>query len=52
MIKVKNGWKATNKQGDKVMIKIRFGIVTVFDLNMDLGAKRYSVTLFNYIFRF
>lgn len=52
MIKIKNGWKATNKQGDKVMVKMRFGVVTVFDLNMDLGAKRCSVTLFNYIFRF
>ena len=52
MIKIKNGWKATNKQGDKIMIKMRFGVVTVFDLNIDLGASRFSVTLFNYIFRF
>jgi len=51
-MKIKNGWKATNKQGDKVMIKVRFGVVTVFDLNMDFGASRYSLTLFNYIFRF
>lgn len=49
---IKNGWKVTNKQGDKIMLKMRFGIVTVFDFNADLSAKRYSLTLFNYIIRF
>jgi len=51
MISVKNGWKVQNKQGDKVMIKVRFGKLTVFDLNIDFGSKRYSLTLFNFIFR-
>lgn len=49
---IKNSWGSPQKQNDKIMIKVRFGKLTALDVNIDLGNKRYSVTLFNFIFRF
>jgi len=51
-MEIKNTWNTENKQSDKIMIKVRFGKLTLFDLNVDVSKKRFTITLANFIFRF
>jgi len=43
-----SGWKSKTKQGGKIIIKIRFGILTVLDLYLDSVKKQAGFTLFNW----
>lgn len=43
-----NGWRSKTKQGGKIIIKIRFGILTALDLYMDFAKKQAGFTLFNF----
>ncbi len=51
-MRIRNGWKAKNKQNDKIMIKVRFGILTLFDLNIDFSSKRVLFTIFNFSIKY
>lgn len=51
-MKFQNGWGNPNKHGDKFILKLRLGTLTVLDVIVDLSAKLYSVTLFNFTCKF
>lgn len=42
-----NGWKWLAKNRDRVEVRLRIGLVTFFDLFIDVGDARWSVTLLN-----
>ena len=46
--KMVNGWKAKNKQSDKVHVMMRVSKLTVLDLYMDLGRKEGRFMIFNF----
>lgn len=50
--KYKNGWGIPNKNGDKVMAKLRVGKVTIFDLYFTIGVPKATLTVMNYTFDF
>lgn len=50
-MKVTNTWGNPHKHGDKFIVKIRLGKVTVYDLVLDFGSKHYQLTLFNFTVR-
>ncbi len=43
-----NSWRSTNKQWDKVAVKVRIGRITVFDLYYDSTKRLWGVMLFNF----
>lgn len=47
-MKIQNGWKNPNKQGDKFQCKLRLGKVTVYDFFYDLSDKKGGLTLMNF----
>jgi hypothetical protein len=50
-MKYVNGWGLSNKQPNKFMVKIRFGRLTLIDINGDTKLKRYNITLLNFSIR-
>ena len=46
-MKFRNGWKATTKQWDKVMIRLRISSLDVFALEIDLSRDFYLITILN-----
>ena len=42
-----NGWRSKKKQGGKVILKLRFGILTLLDFYYDHAKKQTGFTLFN-----
>jgi len=46
-MKFKNSW-SKRKQWDKIQINVRLGAVTVFDLNIDWGSKKFSLSIMNF----
>jgi hypothetical protein len=46
-MKFKNSW-SKRKQWDKLQINIRIGAVTVFDLDIDWGNRKFSLSLMNF----
>jgi hypothetical protein len=47
-MKFKNSWKSNAKQWDKIQINVRIGAVTVFNLDIDWSAKKFSLSLMNF----
>lgn len=47
-MKIQNGWKNPNKQGDKFQCKLRLGKVTVYDFFYDTGDKKGGLTFMNF----
>ena len=42
-----NSWKSSSKQNDKVLICLRIGKVTVFELSFDKSDKKFSLMILN-----
>ena len=42
-----NSFKAKNKQGDKLIIDVRFGKFTLFQFDGDISNKKYRIIFFN-----
>jgi len=42
-----NGFKAHNKQDDKVAFEARLGKLTIFKLNVDISQGSFAIMLFN-----
>ena len=47
-MKFKNSWRSKFKQWDKIQINVRIGAVTVFYLDADWSARRFSLALMNF----
>ena len=47
-MKFKNSWGSRFKQWDKIQINLRIGAVTVFNLDLDWSAERFSISLINF----
>jgi len=47
-MKLVNGWKAFNKQHDKVNIAIRISSLTIIQLKIDFSNKDFALTLLNF----
>lgn len=47
-MKFRNNWKATNKQWDKVMIRLRVSSLDIFSLEIDKSRDFYLVTILNF----
>jgi hypothetical protein len=47
-MKFVNGWRYLAKNRDRVEVRLRIGLVTVFDLFIDVGGARWSITLCNF----
>jgi hypothetical protein len=45
---ITNGWRSKNKQSGKIIVKIRFGKCTIFDLYFDKVKRQAGFTLFNF----
>jgi len=43
-----NGWKARNKQDDKINFTIRLGIVTFIEIKWDFSSKKGRFMLLNF----
>jgi hypothetical protein len=48
IMKFKHTWGSKFKQWDKIQINIRIGAVTVFYLDLDWSARRFSLSLMNF----
>jgi hypothetical protein len=46
-MKIRNSWKARNKQWDKVCIRFRLGYFDLFTIEMDISRQFYMLTLLN-----
>jgi len=46
-MKLINGWKSRSKQWDKIEVKVRISFLTLFELNVDVTARKLSITLLN-----
>jgi len=48
-----NGWRngCGSKQGDKYILELRLGKLTVFELDIDF-SKHFRITLFNFAISF
>lgn len=42
-----NGWKWLSKNRDRIEVRLRIGLLTIFDLFLDVGDARWNITLFN-----
>jgi hypothetical protein len=43
-----NSWKTYNKQGDKCIIKMRFGKLTLFEIISDISSKKLRIVFINF----
>jgi hypothetical protein len=43
-----NGWKNKTKQRDKLVIELRIGYLTIFEVQADLSDRKYRIGLFNF----
>jgi hypothetical protein len=46
-MKFRNSWKATAKQWDKLMIRLRISSLDIFALEVDLSRDFYLITILN-----
>lgn len=44
-----NGWNFVRKDKNRLEVKVRVGVVTVFELFADWSDKKVRVTVFNFI---
>ena len=47
-MKITNGWKAFNKQLDKLCITLRVSFITFFSLKFDVSKKEFKLTILNF----
>lgn len=48
MIQFKNGWKSGVKQNDKLIIEIRIGILSIFELYVDRSDNTFMFGICNF----
>lgn len=46
-MKIKNNWKTSRKQWDKVMLRFRLSYVDFFNLEIDVSRNFYALTILN-----
>ena len=46
-MKFKNTW-TKRKQWNKIQINVRIGAITVFNLDIDWGNKKFSLSIMNF----
>jgi hypothetical protein len=46
-MKFKNSW-TKRKQWNKIQINVRIGAITVFNLDIDWGNKKFSLSIMNF----
>jgi lysophospholipid acyltransferase (LPLAT)-like uncharacterized protein len=46
-MKYRNSWKSKNKQWDKICIRLRFGAVDIFTVEIDIDRTFYMLTILN-----
>ena len=47
-MKFRNNWKSSNRQWDKLMIRLRISTLDVFTLEIDLSREFYLLTILNF----
>jgi hypothetical protein len=47
-MKFRNNWKSSNRQWDKLMIRLRISTLDVFTLELDLSREFYLLTILNF----
>jgi hypothetical protein len=47
-MKFRNNWGNTNKQWDKLMIRLRISSIDIFTLEVDLSREFYLITILNF----
>jgi len=47
-MKVRNSWKASHKQWDKVALRLRLGAIDFFTVEIDISRDFYLLTVFNF----
>lgn len=47
-MKFRNNWGNSQKQWDKIMIRLRLSSVDVFTLELDLSREFYLITILNF----
>ena len=47
-MKIKNNWKTTRKQWDKLMLRVRISYVDIFNIEIDISRKFYLITVLNF----
>ena len=47
-MKIRNNWKTSRKQWDKLMLRVRISAVDVFTLELDLSRDFYLLTVLNF----
>lgn len=47
-MKIKNNWKTTRKQWDKLMLRVRVSYVDIFNIEIDISRKFYLITVLNF----
>jgi hypothetical protein len=46
-MKLRNNWKAKNKQWDKFMVKLRISSLDIFTVEIDISREFYMITILN-----
>jgi hypothetical protein len=46
-MKLRNNWKTTNKQWDKIMIRFRISALDLINIEIDKSRNFYLITIFN-----
>ena len=46
-MKLRNNWKTTNKQWDKIMIRLRISAVDLINIEIDKSRNFYLITICN-----
>jgi hypothetical protein len=47
-MKLKNNWKTSRKQWDKLMIRVRLSYIDVVNIDIDVSRNFYSLTILNF----
>jgi hypothetical protein len=47
-MKIRNNWKGSKRQWDKLMIRLRISSVDLFTLEIDISRDFYLFTLLNF----
>ena len=47
-MKIRNNWKGSRRQWDKVMFRFRISALDVFTLELDYSREFYLVTILNF----
>ena len=47
-MKLRNNWKAKNKQWDKFMIRLRVSSLDIFSIEIDISREFYMISFLNF----